>query len=535
MNCISALRAYVESILMSVTGPKILLLDNETTSMIGLVYTQTELLSHDVVLIETLKQVHDKPFDKALAQIQCIALIRPVLDEIKLELQAPHFGNYYLFFTNILNETLIRELAQSDHNNKVMVVHEVFMDYYALNRRIYSFGMRNSLNDLISRPSGPKMQRMIDGIFSILGSMRLRSNIKYDATSPLAKALAEQLNRHMSRKDVYFQKSEPATLFILDRRTDPITPMLHGWSYLELLHETMGIHNNIVDIKEGNSVKQYVVDERMDSFLAANLTLNYASLTDAVRALSDEVKQQPKPSLITDIDALKSYIQKYPTYQEKSNLAVKHVSLMTAASQYLKNNNILPTIGTLEQDIAVNSSQSSALNEIMQLIDKEPSNPEIERLCLLFASKYETSDSLNQLKNKLSSVGTPYFNTILRHIDSLLRMTGQSFIQRDSNLAGSILSFFSNIASSSNDHPLMRYHPPLEEIISSLKKGKLPNGFQSCGGPEEISRKLIFFFIGGTTYAEGKLAYLMSDKDFDIIIGGTTVHNLESFISDVSE
>ena len=530
---------------MSVSGPKILLLDDETATIIGLVYTQTELLAHDVVLIETLRQVHEKKVDQALSQIQCIALVRPTLEEIKLELQSPHFGSYYLFFTNVLSESLIRELAQSDHQNKVMIVHEVFMDIYSLNKRIFSLGMDRSLKDLlINRGTGPKMQRMVDGLFSLLCSMKLRCNIRYDVSSPLCRTLAEQLKRQIDRHDSYFQKSDKALIFLIDRRTDPITPMVHGWSYLEILHDTLGIKNNIVNTPGDSSVKQYVLDERTDNFLESKLTLSYKDLVDEVTKLSDSVKQQPNPSVIKDLDELKSYIQNYPKYQENSNLAVKHVSLLTAANRILQSHHIFAgkanaqgkggdiSTGIIEQDIAMNTKIDNSLETITRLLREEPGNPEIERLSLLFASKYEQSNesAVQQLKDALSVAGK---TTILNHMKGLLEITGKSFMTRDSSFAGKALDFLKNFAGS-NEHPLMRYHPPLEQLIASIKERRVPNSFACFECGEDIPRKIIIFYIGGATYAEGKLAYTMSDRECNIIVGGTTVHNFESFVNEVA-
>lgn len=35
-----------------------------------------------------------------------------------------------------------------------------------------------------------------------------------------------------------------AQLIILDRKEDPFTPLIIGWSYQSLLHEFIGIENN---------------------------------------------------------------------------------------------------------------------------------------------------------------------------------------------------------------------------------------------------------------------------------------------------
>lgn len=41
-------------------------------------------------------------------------------------------------------------------------------------------------------------------------------------------------------------RPDPPTLLLLDRRNDPVTPLLHQWTYQAQVHELLGITNNVV-------------------------------------------------------------------------------------------------------------------------------------------------------------------------------------------------------------------------------------------------------------------------------------------------
>ena len=43
-------------------------------------------------------------------------------------------------------------------------------------------------------------------------------------------------------------------LLILDRRDDPITPLLHQWSYQAMVHEIVGIKNHRVDLSQAPGI-----------------------------------------------------------------------------------------------------------------------------------------------------------------------------------------------------------------------------------------------------------------------------------------
>ena len=48
-----------------------------------------------------------------------------------------------------------------------------------------------------------------------------------------------------------FRKADtPPILLILDRRNDPITPLLSQWTYQAMVHELLGINNGRVDLSD---------------------------------------------------------------------------------------------------------------------------------------------------------------------------------------------------------------------------------------------------------------------------------------------
>jgi len=46
------------------------------------------------------------------------------------------------------------------------------------------------------------------------------------------------------------QPDSPPLLLILDRRNDPVTPLLNQWTYQAMIHELIGIKNNLVSSPE---------------------------------------------------------------------------------------------------------------------------------------------------------------------------------------------------------------------------------------------------------------------------------------------
>jgi vacuolar protein sorting-associated protein 45 len=68
-----------------------------------------------------------------------------------------------------------------------------------------------------------------------------------------------------------FRQNEIAPmLLILDRREDPVTPLLNQWTYQAMVHELIGIKNNIVNLSGVPSItkelEEIVLSAEYDEF-----------------------------------------------------------------------------------------------------------------------------------------------------------------------------------------------------------------------------------------------------------------------------
>lgn len=541
MNATASLRSYVESIMNCIQGTKILLLDDETTKIIGLIYSKTELLSQDVVLIESISQVINKPVDEALKTIQCVCILKPTHEIIRAlsnELNTPHYGSYNLFFTNVLSQGFLTQLAFADHSRKVVVVHEIFLYGYALNRRLFSLGIPTCINALKSNIDDPKLPEIVDGIFSMLCALKLKCDIRYDRKSSISKRVSEKLRSLIDMRQEYFISGESdsrALLLILDRRSDAITPMLHHWGYAEILHEGLTIDNNVVTLNDGSS-KQLVVDERTDDFWAEHLFHSFPDVNNAIQDLGKQLGKIPNPTEIKNFDDLKSFIQNFPVAKGRQEKYSKHLSLLSAANSAFNSEAVIARTGAIEQEIAVDNDPR-VVNQIIQEMEHGNFNV-INRLATLYCLKFEKSqNNIELLRQKLGEF--PRGDVILNNIDRILQFAGSSYSNRDFSVVNQFVSRFSGLIGqmTNEENSLMRYHAPIESILKNIREGNLSSEeFPGC--PEMQMRpyqRAIVFYIGGATYTEAKAADAASTttgNKFDVVVGGTFVHNFKSFLNE---
>jgi len=122
-------------------------------------------------------------------------------------------------------------LAESDSNNVVNQLQEVYLDYQALNPHLFSLDIPSVLplqlksQSLWSPSERANFQRMVDGVLALLLSLRAKMpSIRFDASSSLCKTLAEAVEKKIGTESQFIEKmardgeTGQTTILFLDRK-----------------------------------------------------------------------------------------------------------------------------------------------------------------------------------------------------------------------------------------------------------------------------------------------------------------------------
>lgn len=94
-------------------------------------------------------------------------------------------------------------------------------------------------------------EQSVRGVSSVLLSLKKKPLIRYERASPMAKRLAHEIQHNIQQEGQLFDFRRPDTppiLLVLDRRNDPVTPLLTQWTYQAMVHDLLGIHHGRVDM-----------------------------------------------------------------------------------------------------------------------------------------------------------------------------------------------------------------------------------------------------------------------------------------------
>ncbi len=525
-----------------------------TTKIVSMVYSQTQVLEKEVYLVEQLGKRHE-----AMGHLKAAVFIQPTESNFELlmkELQEPKFKEYHLFFSNIVPTDMLTRLGRLDDHELIMQVQEYYADYLAINEDFFHLGIDNSL--ILASPlsrtleSGQIFERNLNGILSVLLSLKRRpSQIRYQTSSDLARRMASDLVTHIEKEDGLFdfRRQEGPLLLILDRRDDPITPLLTQWTYQAMVHELLGLHNNRVIMRGLPNVtkelEEIVLSSSQDAFFASHRNCNFGDLGTAVKQMLDDYQKVSKRNEnINSIEDMQAFMERFPDFRSKSINVSKHVAVMSELARLTDTCQLLD-ISQLEQDMACSGDHSTHKQQLLERIR----NPKVKsmdklRLALIYVVRYESYDEVREIKALLAEKGLS--TQQLSHLEALIDFAGEA--RRGPGLfagGGMMASLGKKFASSINgvENVYTQHQPVLYYILDSIVKGKLkdsafpavtPSGSTGSGAkPSEV----IVFIVGGATFEEATKVseFNAANPSMKVILGGSCVHNSLSFMSEIGK
>jgi vacuolar protein sorting-associated protein 45 len=484
--------------------------------------------------------------------MKAAVFIQPTQANLSLlmaELREPKYAEYHLFFSNLVPSDFLARLGRADENDMVKQVHEYFADFMPVNEEFFQLGALNSLS--LSGPSartvesGLLFDRNVSGVLSLLlATKRKPAQIRYAGSSDLARRLASDVVTHIERDDVFEFRTAGPLLLILDRRDDPITPLLTQWTYQAMVHELLGLNHNRVNMRKAPGIKkdleEVVLSCTQDEFFAENRYANFGDLGTAVKTLLQNYQKESKLNeKLTSIEDMQNFMTRYPAFRSRSINVSKHVAVMGELARLTDVCQLLD-ISQLEQEIVCSNDHSTHKQELVSKLNSPRIQPMDKlRLVLLFLLRYESYDEVREMKSRLADVNVSSME--IAKIDAILEYAGEA--RRSPGLFGGsegIMAKFSKAIQNVNgmQNVYTQHMPLLSTILENIQKGKMkdsafPLAMGNAGGrPSDV----FIYMVGGATFEEAtKVAeFNKANTDMRVVLGGSCVHNSNSFLREVN-
>ncbi|GMF76062.1 unnamed protein product [Aspergillus oryzae] len=456
------------------------------------------------------------------------------------ELREPKYGEYYIYLSNIIRKSSLERLAEADSHEVVRAVQEHFADFIVINPDLCSLNLGFPQQRLWSHSpdlwNADALQRATEGVISILLALKKNPLIRYEKNSLLAKKLATEVRYQLTQEEQLFnfrKTDTPPILLVLDRRDDPITPLLTQWTYQAMVHELMGIHNGRVDLRDVPEIRpelrEIVLSQDQDPFFKKNMYQNFGDLGQNIKEYVEQYQVKTKNTMnIESIADMKRFVEDYPEFRKLSGNVSKHVTLVGELSRRVGEDDLLD-VSELEQSLACNENHASDLkvcwdlNELEMVVDM-----------MLTGCLESTTDNTTAIVNTI-----PKLLAYHHSLQAPPVAGGFSDLFESTSFFSGARDRFKGLKGVENVYT--QHSPRLEATLQNLIKGRLKElqypFLESGGHIRDKPQDIIIFMVGGATYEEAKMVAQVnaSSPGVRVVLAGTSIHNSTSFLEEVDD
>jgi vacuolar protein sorting-associated protein 45 len=313
----------------------------------------------------------------------------------------------------------LQDLAEGDTHELVASVQETYADFIALESHHAIVPLPRpylALSPLASYDYGAStsdvIARLTEGVASLALALRRRFAVRYQKNSETAANLARSLHHltNFEQRELFDFGNRPGEarplLLILDRKDDPITPLLTQWTYQAMLHDILGLEDNRCSLRHVLGIRpelaEAVVSPSQDAFFKANMYANFGDAGMAVKQMVDamgaETTNRNQPRDFQSIEDMASFVEALPDVTAQQGLTAKHVTLMTELSHAVENRQLMQVSG-VEQEIACQTAAPERHFDAAAALIRSPAVRPFDkaRLAALYALRYEGSSQASVL------------------------------------------------------------------------------------------------------------------------------------------
>ncbi|KAK4800304.1 hypothetical protein SAY86_020791 [Trapa natans] len=169
-------------------------------------------------------------------------------------------------------------------------------------------------------------------------------------------------------------------LLIVDRRDDPVTPLLNQWTYQTMVHELVGIQDNKADLRNFGRIpkdqREVVLSSEQDAFFNAIMHENFGDIGLNIKRMVDEFQQLARSNQnIQTIEDMAKFADNYPEYKKMHGNVSKHVTSVTEMSRIVEERKLM-MVSETEHELACNVMlyalryEKESPVQLMQLFNK---------------------------------------------------------------------------------------------------------------------------------------------------------------------
>jgi hypothetical protein len=358
-------------------GWMVMVIDDAALRVVSALVGMYDVMEHRVTLIELLSK--DR---QPLPEMDVIYLVTPTPDSVNLIIKdfanpkKPRYGAVHLFFLSKVNDMLMQRLAAvPNFLQRVRTFKEINMNFLATEAFSFHLDMPESLPGLFkARPDPAIQEEVVNKLVALCVALNEYPHVRFNQKSVLGARLAslvqDGLNDFVAAQEDWWYHGqtghtdrERATLLILDRAEDPLTPLLHEHTFQPMVHEFLPVEDDMVTFQSEGKGGGHETKALLNESDALWVEFRHQHIAKVMEQIGERTKEyihanagaELTQKLGTDAkmsaQELGLILKQLPEYREMTGKLWMYYSLTTDLMARFQREDILE-ISELEQTLA---------------------------------------------------------------------------------------------------------------------------------------------------------------------------------------
>lgn len=249
------------------------------------------------------------------------------------------------------------------------------MDFLAVESNVFHFDMPNAMDRLYGVQADTTFPTQLGRkLANFCINMNEHPCIRYQGSSSFSRDIAAALHQTITTYkrantewwcygDDRHQERERAQILILDRSFDPLSPLMHEYTYQAMINDLLDVEDGcIIEYKTTNNrgvetTNKAILNEN-DEFWAEHRHSHIARVIDAIKGNMNDIIQNnagaklaKKSGADMDISTMASAVKQLPEFQATTAKVGQHVSMSTECMNAFTRQGLM-RISAVEQTIS---------------------------------------------------------------------------------------------------------------------------------------------------------------------------------------
>jgi syntaxin-binding protein 1 len=503
----------------------VLVVDPESLRVISSSIGMYNLMEHHVSIVENL------PKKRAPFRDQCVIyLIEPKEESVSQlirdwtpckERKGPLYGNaVFLYFLGRLDDELFRMIKEcKELVKRIKVLKEVNLDFLTKDAQAFHFDMKDPSvypELYLSRGENALQDAMMNKLVTVCATLNEYPHVRYPAKNKLCKQLAflfqQKMNEFVgSNREWWYNgdglhpNSERATLLLMDRKDDCLSPLIHEFTYEAMVNDLLPIDDDRITYESVNAgtAKEgsREATTKMDALLNDNdevwVELRGKHIADVIQTLSNKIREIVDSSSgsalsksskangkALSLNQMAKALKALPEYREIMSKLSQHMQIAHQCMDAFGSQGLLE-LSELEQTLATGKTDEGRSPKLKQLLGqtveafrKQPNSLMRLRLLAIVIISQRGLGSESDLQKLLGEANLS--SKELKALQNLEKLGCPLVQAKGADTKGKLIGFLKSKgvdsfvqAESESEYSSSRYVCLLKPILEQAASGKL--------------------------------------------------------------